>query len=311
LYLGSGVGLQLILLFQRQGTLVDLKKLSVLHRWKLAGAVLCGGILAPLLLTFGIKTGTAFEVSLLLNLETVATTIIAWLAFHEHIGRRVWIGKALLLVGAAVITIQPGGDLLFSKSALLILGACLFWGIDNNLTRDVDELPPKVLASVKGWIAGSFNVSLALSLGRVSANTTQILGSLSIGAFSYGLSLVLFIHALRTIGSARASTYFASGPFFGMVAALLLLGERPPAYQWISAVMMGLGLWALYGENHEHAHQHEPLRHSHLHTHDEHHQHLHRGNEGPEPHEHEHEHESLTHSHPHLPDIHHRHRHGS
>ncbi|MBC7690252.1 MAG: EamA family transporter [Methylotenera sp.] len=309
LYLGSGLGLQLLLFWQRQKTWSALRGLALHQKLKLAGAVVCGGILAPLCLTFGIQTGTAFEVSLLLNLETVATTLIAWLIFHEYIGPRVWTGKVLLLVGAGIITLQPHLGFVFSRSALLILGACLFWGIDNNLTRDVEDLPPTVLASIKGWGAGTFNTALAFALGSKLVSPAQVAGSLSIGALSYGVSLVLFVKALREIGSARASTYFAAGPFFGMVAALFFLGEHPSSFQWLSAVFMAAGLWALYGERHSHVHQHEPLRHSHAHTHDEHHQHTHDGSEGPEPHTHEHHHDPLTHAHAHSPDIHHRHGH--
>lgn len=309
LYLGSGIGLQIILLSQRQSTFSELRKLASRQKLKLLGAIIAGGILAPLCLTFGIQTGTAFEVSLLLNLETVATTIIAWLFFHEHIGARVWIGKVLLLIGAGFITLQPINGVIFSRSALLILAACLFWGIDNNLTRDVEDLPPTVLASVKGWTAGAFNTLLAIFLGQTAITTGHALTSLSIGAFSYGVSLVFFVKALREIGSARASTYFAAGPFFGMLAALLLLGEQPSVFQWASAAFMAAGLWALYGERHGHRHTHEAIRHSHSHLHDEHHQHAHNGMEGPEPHDHEHVHEPITHSHVHWPDIHHRHQH--
>lgn len=309
LYLGSGLGLQLILFWQRQHTLRALRKLAFQQKLKLAGAVLVGGILAPLCLTFGIQSGSAFEISLLLNLETAATTLIAWLVFREHVGGRVWIGKAFLVVGAAVITIQPMNGSAFSRSALLILAACFLWGVDNNLTRDVEDLSPLALASLKGWIAGSFNTALAIALGRSVSTSIQVLGSLLIGALSYGVSLVLFVKALRDVGSARASTYFSIGPFFGMLAALILFGEQPLAYQYISAGLMSVGLWVLYGERHGHVHHHELIQHNHKHIHDEHHQHSHNGTEEPEPHDHEHTHEPLTHSHVHWPDIHHRHKH--
>jgi drug/metabolite transporter (DMT)-like permease len=309
LYLGSGVGLQLFLSFQKQNSFTAIRGLSKKAKLKLLGAIISGGILAPLCLAYGIKFGSAFEVSLLLNLETVATTLIAWLVFHEYIGRSVWIGKLLLVVGALIISLNFKNGFGFSDAGILLIAACVFWGIDNNLTRDVEDLNPAVLASVKGWVAGGFNTLLALSLGQFQVGFNQGLGTLAIGAFSYGLSLVLFVKALRLIGASRTSTYFAVGPFFGMIFSVLLLNERPDHSQWFAAVLMALGLWTLYRERHSHPHTHEPLTHSHKHTHDEHHQHLHSGSEGPEPHEHLHTHQPITHSHPHLPDVHHRHRH--
>lgn len=309
LYLGSALGLLLVLLAKKSAPLAELGELPRKHWFKLLGAVLSGGILAPVCLVYGIRGATAFEASVLLNLETVATTLIAWLVFHEHVGARVWTGKALLILGALIISVTPGMGVSFGSASLPLIGACVFWGIDNNLTRDLETLSPAVLASFKGLSAGIFNCSLAYALGQSQGNGTALIGSLIIGAFSYGVSLILFIEALRKMGSSRTSTYFATGPFLGMVFAVILLGERPELQQWISAFFMLAGVGILYYEHHEHPHTHEPLTHSHRHTHDEHHQHRHEHNEGPEPHEHAHTHEVVTHTHAHLPDIHHRHIH--
>ncbi len=310
LYLGSGIGLMVVLVWQKVTVTKELARLSMHHRMKLLGAIISGGILAPVCLTYGIKLATAFEVSLLLNLESVTTTILAWLIFHEHIGKQVWIGKFALIFGALIITINPANPAGFSTASFLILGACLFWGIDNNLTRDIEELPPAVLAGVKGLSAGIFNITLALLLEHSLGAVSQMASALIIGALSYGASLVLFVKALRAIGTSRTSTYFAISPFFGMVFSLLLLGERPPMYHWLSATIMAAGLWFLSREHHRHLHSHEPIRHRHSHSHDEHHQHRHEENkDNGETHDHPHTHEPITHSHVHWPDIHHRHRH--
>lgn len=309
LYLGSGIGLLGILLLQRKPILRPILMLSRPHKLKLSGAIISGGILAPICLAYGIQLASAFEVSLLLNLETVATTLLAWLIFREHVGGNVWFGKILLLIGAAILILQPGERLQFSLPGLAVLGACFFWGLDNNLTRDVEELPPVVLAGVKGLAAGIFNTVLAFAMGQAHASALQVFLTFSIGALSYGASLVLFILALREIGSSRTSTYFAAGPFFGMLLAVIALHERPDAYGWGAAILMAGGLWSLYKEKHEHWHDHELMAHAHKHSHDEHHQHDHDGTEGPEPHVHLHVHAPLKHSHAHLPDIHHRHSH--
>ncbi len=309
LYLGSGLGLQCILWTQRQSAIRELKALGKKQRLQLLGAVAFGGILAPICLAYGIRHGSAVEVSLLLNLETVATTVLAALLFHEHVSHRVWFGKVLLILGAAIITTGTLEGFSLSLPGLSVVAACLFWGADNNLTRDIEQLSPTVLASVKGLAAGTFNIILAIALGARVGSFSQTAELLTLGAFSYGMSLVLFIQALRLIGASRTSTYFASGPFFGLILAIVLLGEQPSAGQWLSTIFMIAGLLVLYWEKHEHIHTHEALSHRHLHVHDEHHQHEHDGKEGSEPHEHWHTHEPITHSHWHLPDIHHRHRH--
>ncbi len=309
LYLGSGVGLQIVIWTKRKSAITELSVLTQTQLLKLSGAIIFGGILAPLCLAYGVKYGTAVQVSLLLNLETVATTILAALVFREHVSSRVWFGKMLLLFGAILITTQSLEGFALSMPSLSVIAACLFWGIDNNLTRDIEQLSPIVLACVKGFAAGLFNTTLAIVLGSTLGTASQTGGTLVIGAISYGVSLILFIKALRLIGSSRTSTYFASGPFFGMLLAVPLLCEIPSSSQWLAAVIMVVGLLVLYREEHEHGHTHQANSHCHSHSHDEHHQHAHEGTDTTEPHDHWHTHEPITHSHWHLPDIHHRHSH--
>ena len=309
LYLGSGIGLLILVLCQRKHPLEELRRLSSRHRRDLAGSVISGGIAAPLFLAYGIKLGTASEVSLLLNFETVATTLIAWLVFKEHVGRGVWGGKACILIGSIVVILKAEGAFALSGAGLLIILACFFWGIDNNLTRDIDEMSATVLASIKGVCSGAFNIGAALLFSTGAAAVHQVTGALLIGALSYGASLVCFIEALRRIGSARTGTCFAVAPFIGTFLAVFVLGERPPMMFWFAAICMFAGLLFLYREMHSHFHAHPLLSHRHSHIHDEHHRHGHGDSGWVEPHEHLHVHEPTVHSHVHWPDIHHRHQH--
>lgn len=308
LYLGSGIGLLTFRAILRETIFSNLWALPRKQKFQLAGAIIFGGVLAPICLTYGIVYSPAFQVSALLNLETVATTLIAWFIFHEHVGKRVWFGKILIVFGSLLISVGQSNSF-FSVPAIFIALACFFWGMDNNLTRDIEDIPPSVLAGIKGLSAGLFNILLAWILHQTAYGISGIAFTFVLGALSYGLSLVLFVYALRKIGSSRTSTYFATGPFIGMLAAVAFLGERPPLLHWIAAIFMLGGIYALYRENHDHPHTHEPQTHSHLHVHDKHHQHKHQGTEGREPHDHVHVHNLLTHSHGHLPDTHHRHRH--
>ena len=309
LYLGSALGLTGVVIRQTTKNFAVLRSLSIRQWANLAGVILSGGVLAPLCLAYGIRNGTAAEVSLLLNFESVATTLIAWMIFHEFIGSRVWLGKVLIIGAPIVIVLTDSTGVHLSIAGLSVLAACILWGIDNNLTRELETLPASLLACMKGWIAGTFNVLLFFFLFRSPVTIFQVSGTLIIGALSYGASLVLFIQALRQIGAARTSTWFASGPFIGTILAVIVLGERPPAHYWLAAVVMLSGMFLLYREVHRHAHRHERLAHSHPHEHDEHHRHEHSVDECTGSHDHFHVHEPITHTHSHWPDIHHRHIH--
>ena len=162
---------------------------------------------------------------------------------------------------------------------------------------------------IKGLAAGSVNIAAALAYGARLPAALPLAGALALGWLSYGISLVLYIVALRHLGSARATSNFSTAPFIGAALAIALLGEPVTAGFVAAFVLMIAATWLLLTEQHGHAHAHEALAHEHLHTHDAHHQHAHRGGEGPEPHSHPHRHEPIAHSHPHLPDLHHRHPH--
>jgi drug/metabolite transporter (DMT)-like permease len=276
----------------------------------LSGAIFFGGGLAPVLLVIGLRTTPAASASLLLNLEVVFTALIAWLAFHEGFSPRVGIGLALILGGGVLVSWQPH-HVGFSWGALAIAGACACWALDNNLTQRVSAKDPRQIATLKGVIAGSTNLAIGLLVGAALPNTRALAGAIAIGVFGYGISLMLFVSALRALGAARTGAFFAIAPFAGVVVAIGILGDPIPALLLPAGALMGLGAWLYISEHHEHRHTHEPLIHNHVHSHDDsHHNHEHLpGTDTTVPHSHEHAHPVLVHEHEHRPDIHHRHRH--
>lgn len=271
----------------------------------LGGAVLSGGIVAPVLLMTGLQNAAASSAALLLNLEAVLTTVLAVVLFRESVSARVWLGAAVMVVAGLLLSWQDG---VFSPAAIAVVAACFFWGVDNNLTRRIANNDALLLALVKGLVAGIVNITLALLTGAEAPSAWPLLAIMSLGFASFGVSLTLFVLALRHLGSARTAAHFSTAPFFGAGLALLL-GEPVSTAFVVASVLMVFATWLVLSEHHEHEHQHEQLVHRHLHEHDDHHQHAHDGSEGPEPHDHEHVHEPMTHRHPHLPDIHHRHEH--
>jgi drug/metabolite transporter (DMT)-like permease len=304
LYLGSGLGLALLYtLRQKNSGGARLAKGD--WRW-LAGATLTGGVMAPILLLWGLSGTHAASASLLLNLEGVITTAVAAWLFHESVSRRVWLGSAVMLVAGLMLSWQS--STVISVPALAVVGACLCWAIDNNLTRRVSTNDPVLIAMIKGLVAGSVNTAIAIALGMHLPPAPIIAGALALGFFSYGISLVLFIVALRHLGSARTGAHFSTAPFMGAGIALLIFSESISVEFWLATALMIIATWLVLSEQHDHQHTHEVITHAHTHRHDEHHQHDRHSMQG-EPHSHLHTHDPLTHQHAHLPDIHHRHPH--
>ena len=275
----------------------------------LAIAIGMGGIVGPLLLMLGLARTTASSAALLLNVEGLATMAIAWIAFRENVDRRLILGAFAILAGAVLLS-WNGQNLSFDSGALLVMGACVAWGIDNNFTRKISATDPVVIAMLKGLIAGGVNIALALITGASFPGALTITAAAVVGLLGVGVSLVMFILALRHLGSARTGAYYALAPFIGAVLAIALLGDPLTFRLLIAGALMGVGLWIHLSERHAHKHTHEPLDHEHSHVHDEHHQHRHDG-PATEPHSHWHRHERMTHAHAHYPDLHHRHSHSS
>ena len=308
LYLGAGVFLGVARRTWRRRPAIG-RALSTRDGWTLAGVVLTGGVLAPPLLLWGLQRSSATTTALLLNLEVVLTVLLAGVLFNEHLGARITIAAVVMAAGGVVLGWTPG-DPALAAGAAAVTGACLLWAVDNNLTRLIAEGDPLLIVEVKGLVAGTVNVLLALASGQSPPAPATIAFGMALGAVSYGTSLVLFILAMRTLGAARAGAYFAAAPFFGAAGGLALLGESPTGGLLVAAALMALATWLLVHERHLHRHLHPTGTHAHVHVHDDHHQHAHAGWEGPEPHSHPHATGPIEHEHPHTPDIHHDHGHG-
>ena len=303
LYLGAGIGLAAWLALR--GGLKPVARPDL--PW-LGAAIVAGGIAGPALLMSGLARTDGATASLLLNLEAVFTALIAWVAFRENVDRRVLAGMAAIVAGGVLLSFEAAPTL--QSGQLLIAGACLAWALDNNLTRRVSGGDAATLACIKGLVAGSVNLGLAMMQGSSLPAPGVVAAAGVVGLFGYGVSLALFIFALRELGTARTGAYFSVAPFFGAALALLLLGESAGWAFYAAAGLMALGVGLHVAERHGHAHRHEPMAHEHPHVHDEHHQHEHGfAWDGREPHTHPHRHGGLSHSHPHHPDLHHRHTH--
>lgn len=310
LYAGSGIGLALYRIARAiRGAGTDAHVSRAELPW-LVGAIASGGVVGPVLLMVGIARTEASTASLLLTLEGAATALIAWLFFRENFDRRIALGMALISAGAVVLVWRNGAHLSGALGPLAVAGACLAWGVDNNLTRKVALADPVQIAMLKGIVAGPVNLLIAFAGGAKLPALGIVALAGGVGLLGYGVSLAFFVIALRHLGAARTGAYFATAPFLGAAAAIPLLSESLSVQLVCAGLLMAIGVWLHLTERHSHEHAHEPMEHSHRHVHDEHHQHRHDLADPPgEPHTHRHVHVRLRHMHAHTPDSHHRHAH--
>ncbi|MEP6771148.1 MAG: EamA family transporter [Polaromonas sp.] len=310
LYLGSGLGLAI---YRRLRGAARPRLNPGELRW-LVAAVVCGGGLAPVLLMYGLSAMPSSRAALLLNAEAVLTAVLAWMVFRENFDRRIAAGMAAIVAGALLLSwpqqaaATAGATFSMLWPALAVTLACFFWALDNNFTRKVSLVDASWIACVKGLAAGVTNLLLAFLAGAALPGAAKISAAMGVGLLAYGVSLALFVVALRHLGASRAGAYFSTAPFVGALFSVAFLSE-PVTWQLLcAALLMAIGIWLHLTEHHAHRHRHEPLEHEHLHAHDEHHPHEH-ASAVAGMHSHRHRHEPLDHSHAHYPDAHHRHGH--
>ncbi len=310
-YLGAGAGLGVPVAsrhFQGATREAGLRRADLPWILTLVGL---GGIVAPVLMLFGLERVSGVSGALLLNLESPFTMLLAVLLFREHLSPRATAAAVSIVVGAVVLALGPGEIRLDPLGGASIALACACWAVDNNATQRLSLRDPFRIACLKATSAGACTLFLALGLGDALPPLPVVLAALLVGVFSYGVSIVLDVYALRILGAAREAAFFATAPFLGALASIPLLQEPLEVSDLLAALFMGGGVVLLLRERHGHLHVHEVLEHDHAHVHDEHHQHAHElSGSIVEPHAHPHRHAPLAHDHPHVPDLHHRHGHG-
>ncbi len=308
LYIGAALAMAPVVAFER-GSPVRLR-LDRANVLRLAGAVLFGGLLGPVLLLAALRLTLAGSISLLLVLEGVATALLGVAVFREHLGRAGWAGVAGAVSASALVAGAGGWPGI--AAALLTAAACLCWALDNHLTALIDGITPARSTLAKGVVAGATNLGIGLVAADFTATRVEVGAALAVGALSYGVSIALYIRAAHALGATRAQAVFASAPFVGALLAFALLDEPLGTVHIAATLLLVPSLASLFLSQHAHPHVHEALSHTHSHRHDDgHHTHPHPGADPALRHSHPHRHELLAHAHPHWPDVHHRHRHAS
>ncbi len=304
LYLGASAGLLPVLIARHEiSSIFTMNRTNVL---RLSGAIALGGIIGPVLLMYGLRLASASSVSLWLNSELIATVIIGWMFFNDHLGKRGWVGVALALASGIILSVNEGSS--GALSALLVGSACICWGFDNHFTALIDGISAVQSTFLKGLCAGTVNTIAGMFMASAPVSPLTMAQALVLGTFSYGVSIVLYILSAQKLGAIRSQIIFSSAPFFGFIFSLTFLSEQLSMLQLISFILMIIAITLMACERHEHRHEHHEMEHTHMHGHDDmHHDHVH--DEETSLHEHVHSHDPGVHSHPHWPDLHHRHDH--
>jgi drug/metabolite transporter (DMT)-like permease len=308
LYLGAGLGMGVVILVNnakdKQRTEAKLGRNDLPY---IIGMIALD-ILAPILLMSGLVLSSPASVSLLNNFEIVATSAIALIVFKEMVGKRMWLSIILITVATIILSFEDIRDFSFSFGSLLVLGACVSWGFENNCTRMLSLKNPLEIVVLKGLGSGIGSLIIALVAKAYSINIAYIIFALLLGFFAYGLSVYFYILAQRNLGAARTSAYYAAAPFIGVILSFVFFREALTLSFAVALVVMAVGTYLAVSERHIHVHIHKAMEHEHRHNHkDGHHNHQHETIEGE--HSHLHTHEKLEHKHLHTPDLHHDHTH--
>ena len=305
LYLGAALLISVFRVLSRVGGQQSAEaKVRGSDALTLGAVVGFGGVLGPVLMLFGLARISALTGSLLLNLEAVFTILLAVVVFHEHLSRSLAAASGLVVLGALLLSYQPGSLGGAVLGVMAIVGACLSWAIDNNLSQRLSLRDPTAVVQVKTAGAGLTSLVLALATGHSLPTPTFLVGGFVLGGLSYGASLFCVTLALRHLGAAREAAWFSTAPFIGAALAVPIFGVLPTPAEALGMASMIGGVFLLVRERHSH----DAIEHDHLHFHDEHHQHAHEGCVA-EPHSHAHRHDPIIHEHPHVSDVHHSHRH--
>jgi len=272
------------------------------------GIVLFGGFLGPIFLMVGLKSANAMSVSIWLNVELIATALIGFFFFKEHLGKFAVLGILFTLTSSIIISSQENISGLLS--GMFVTAACLCWAVDNHLTAIIDGVTPQSTTFIKGAAGGTTNLAIGLFLSGGKIGFEYIFFAVLLGMFSYGVSIFLYILSAQSLGATRSQILFSTSPFWGIALAWFLLDEPINPILILALSFLVAGIVCSHLSSHSHPHTHQAITHIHLHRHDDgHHDHPHAEKDKTAKHVHVHTHATKEHSHDHYPDLHHRHDH--
>ncbi|MGN0542554.1 MAG: DMT family transporter [Acutalibacteraceae bacterium] len=243
LYIGAGLGMLVIALARKARKKADREARLTKAELPYIVAMILLDIAAPVFLMLGLKSTTAAAASLLNNFEIAATALIALAFFKEKISGRLWVGIAFVTASCAVLSVDDISNMKFSYGSLLILLACVCWGVENNCTRRLSSKDPLEIVVLKGIFSGLGSVILGLLRGERLGAAWCVPAVLAVGFVAYGLSIYFYVYAQRLLGAARTSTYYAIAPFIGTALSLAIFRDLPDVSYFVGLALMAVGAW--------------------------------------------------------------------
>ncbi len=209
--------------------------------------LLAGSVLGPSLYFLGLNLTSGVQGVLLINLEAVFTALLAFALFRERLTPATIAASLAILAGGIWLSWPPSGGSLLAGNVLgnlLIALGYLGWGTENNLGRLLgEEIPAVTLVCLKALAAALVMAVLALASGQPLAVPWRVVpGIVASGAVALGLSLACFYVAMRHIGAGRTGLISSTSTFWGVLGALLLLGESLTVRVVAGGGLMLLGL---------------------------------------------------------------------
>lgn len=239
LYLGAGFGVGIMYLPHLKNEKCD-ARLSK-KDWPYTVGMIVLDIIAPILLMLGVSIGTSANASLLGNFEIVATTLIALLLFKEKVSKWLWAAIGFITVSSILLSFEGNGSLDFSLGSLLVLGAAVCWGFENNCTKSISEKSTYQIVVIKGFFSGTGSLLISVVSGESFPGIRYIFPALLLGFAAYGLSIFTYIRAQKTLGAAKTSAYYAFAPFIGAFLSFALLQEALSASYMTALLVMLIG----------------------------------------------------------------------
>ncbi len=278
LYVGAGVGMGIWMCLKKAAGKPQPRELLKKADLPYTIAMVVLDIAAPIFLMYGIQRTNAANVSLLNNFEIVATSLIALLIFKEKISGKLWAAIVLVVVSGVILGFEGAEGFVINSGSLLVLAACLCWGIENNCTRSISDKSSEQIVVVKGLGSGIGGLIVALVTGETFPPVLHMGLTMLLGFVSYGLSINLYIRAQKDLGAAKTSAFYSVAPFLGVGFSFLLIGEKPGVQFYLALGVMVLGTVLMVrdtlgdekmlpGYTHSHAHRHGETIHTHAHRH--------------------------------------------
>lgn len=241
LYVGAGIGMGIVTLLRRIRKTPRHGEAFAPSDLPFVLTMIVLDIAAPILLLWGLSMTTAASTSLLNNFEIVATALIALCLFREAVSPRLWVAIGFITASCALLSFEGGSTIRFGMGSILVLGACVCWGFENNCTRRLSDKDPLSIVLLKGIFSGGTSLAIGLCLGERPASLGAVFATLAVGFVAYGLSIFLYVYAQRMLGAARTGAYYAVAPFIGTALSLAIFRDPPPVTFVAALVLMAVG----------------------------------------------------------------------